>query len=86
MHDRKKLRLATIRETWIPALAGYYQDGFRTVVARKWEWFEKIGHQGFGKEGGDIMSGTSITLKTIVELIYYGMGNFHKTKGVRLVT
>jgi predicted N-acyltransferase len=34
VHDHQKLRLATIRETWIPALAEYYQDDFRTVVAR----------------------------------------------------
>lgn len=34
IHDRQKLRLATITEGWIPALARAYQDDFRTVVAR----------------------------------------------------
>lgn len=34
VHDRQKLRLATITEGWIPALARAYPDDFRTVVAR----------------------------------------------------
>lgn len=34
VHDRKKLRLATIGEQWIPALARQYRDDFRTVMAR----------------------------------------------------
>jgi predicted N-acyltransferase len=34
VHDRKKLRLATIGEKWIPALARHYENDFRTVVAR----------------------------------------------------
>jgi predicted N-acyltransferase len=34
VHDRKRLRLATIGEKWIPALARLYQDDFRTMVAR----------------------------------------------------
>ena len=34
VHDRQKLRLVTIRQRWIPALADYYQDDFRAVVAR----------------------------------------------------
>ncbi len=42
VHDRKKLRLATIREKWIPVLARHYQNDFRTVVARP-------------KEGGKIL-------------------------------
>ena len=35
VHDRRKLRLVTIRKGWIPALAGHYRDDFRTVVARR---------------------------------------------------
>jgi hypothetical protein len=42
VHDRKKLRLATIGEKWIPALARRYRSDFRTVVARP-------------KEGGKIL-------------------------------
>jgi hypothetical protein len=42
VHDRQKLRLVTIREGWIPALARHYQGDFRTVVARP-------------KEGGRIL-------------------------------
>jgi predicted N-acyltransferase len=42
VHDRKRLRLSTIGERWIPALARLYQDDFRTVVARS-------------KEGGTIL-------------------------------
>ncbi len=34
VHDRQKLRLVTIREGWIPALAARYREDFRTVVAR----------------------------------------------------
>jgi len=37
VHDRQKLRLVTVREGWIPALASHYQDDFRTVVARSKE-------------------------------------------------
>jgi hypothetical protein len=42
VHDHRKLRLVTIRQGWIPALADYYQDDFRTTVARQ-------------KEGGRIL-------------------------------
>lgn len=34
VHDHQKLRLVTIGEKWIPALARQYQDDFRTVVVR----------------------------------------------------
>ena len=42
VHDHRKLRLVTIRQGWIPGLADYYQDDFRTTVARQ-------------KEGGRIL-------------------------------
>ncbi len=42
VHDRQKLRLATIKEGWIPALARHYQGDFRIVAARS-------------KEGGKIL-------------------------------
>jgi hypothetical protein len=35
VHERQKLRLVTIGEGWIPALARHFQDDFRTIAARR---------------------------------------------------
>ena len=43
VHDRQKLRLVTIPEEWIPALARRYQDDFRTVAARSREGGRLLG-------------------------------------------
>ncbi len=43
VHDQQKMRLATIGEAWIPALARQYQDDFRTVVARPKEGCKILG-------------------------------------------
>ncbi len=43
IHDRQKLRLATITERWIPALAEAYPEDFRTMVARSGQDGEILG-------------------------------------------
>jgi predicted N-acyltransferase len=72
VHDRKKLRLATIRETWIPALAEYYQDDFRTIVARP-------------REGGKILGFVTLVRDGDSAIGYYiGFDKATATKGIPL--
>jgi hypothetical protein len=52
VHDRKKLRLATIGEKWIPALAWHYENDFRTVVARPKEGGKILGFITLIRDGG----------------------------------
>jgi hypothetical protein len=53
VHDRKKLRLATIGEKWIPALARHYQNDFRTVAARRKEGGRILGFVTLVRDGGN---------------------------------
>jgi hypothetical protein len=81
VHDRKKLRLATIREEWIPALARHYQSDFRTVVARPKEGGKILGfvtlirdgENAFGYYIGFDKSAAARSLPLYVSLIYAGV-------------
>jgi hypothetical protein len=78
VHDRKKLRLATIGEKWIPALARHYQNDFRTVVARPKEGGKILGfitlirdgESAFGYYMGFDKTGAARGLPLYVSLVY----------------
>jgi len=78
VHDRKKLRLATIGEKWIPALARHYQNDFRTVVARPREGGKILGFitvirdgdSAFGYYMGFDKAGAARGLPLYVSLVY----------------
>jgi hypothetical protein len=72
VHDRKKLRLATISEKWIPALARHYRDDFRTMVARP-------------REGGGILGFVTIIRDGDSAIGYYiGFDKAAAARGVPL--
>jgi hypothetical protein len=78
VHDRKKLRLATIGEKWIPALASHYQNDFRTVAARPKEGGKILGFitvirdgdSAFGYYMGFDKAGAARGLPLYVSLVY----------------
>ncbi len=78
VHDRKKLRLATIGEKWIPALARQYQNDFRTVVARSRQGGKILGfitiirdgESAFGYYMGFDKAGAARGLPLYVSLVY----------------
>ncbi len=78
VHDRKKLRLATIGENWIPALARHYQNDFRTVVARSKKGGKMLGFvtlirdgdSAFGYYMGFDKAGAARGLPLYLSLVY----------------
>src|SRR5271157_38407 len=92
-HDRKKLRLATIGEKWIPALARQYQNDFRTVVARPKEGGKILGfvtlvrdkESAFGYYAGFDKAGAARGLPLYVSLVYAGVAQAIEMRAAHLV-
>jgi predicted N-acyltransferase len=93
VHDRKKLRLATIGEKWIPALARHYQNDFRTVVVRPRERGKILGFitlirdgdGAFGYYMGFDKAGAARGLPLYVSLVYAGVAQAIEMRASRLV-
>jgi hypothetical protein len=93
VHDRKKLRLATIGEKWIPALARHYQNDFRTVVARPKEGGKILGFvtvirdgdSAFGYYVGFDKAGAARGLPLYVSLVYASVAQAIEMRASRLV-
>jgi hypothetical protein len=93
VHDRKKLRLATIGENWIPALARHYQSDFRTVVARPKEGGKILGFvtlirdgdSAFGYYIGFDKALAARGLPLYMSLIYAGVAQAIDMRAVRFV-
>jgi predicted N-acyltransferase len=93
VHDRKKLRLATIGEKWIPALARHYQNDFRTVVARSKKGGKILGFvtvirdgdSAFGYYMGFDKAGAASGLPLYVSLVYAGVAQAIEMRASRLV-
>ena len=93
VHDRKKLRLATIGEKWIPALARHYQNDFRTVVARAKEGGKILGFvtlirdgdSAFGYYMGFDKAGAARGLPLYVSLVYACVAQAIEMRASRVV-
>jgi hypothetical protein len=93
VHDRKKLRLATIGEKWIPALARQYQNDFRTVAARRKEGGKILGfvtlirdgESAFGYYMGFDKAGATKDLPLYVSLVYACVAEAIEMRASRLV-
>lgn len=93
VHDRKKLRLATIGENWIPALARYYQNDFRTVVARPRQGGKILGfitlirdgESAFGYYMGFDKAGAAGGLPLYVSLVYACVAQAIEMRASRVV-
>jgi hypothetical protein len=93
VHDRKKLRLATIGEKWIPALARHYQNDFRTVVARSKKGGKILGFvtvirdgdSAFGYYVGFDKVGAAKGLPLYVSLVYACVGQAIEMRASRVV-
>ena len=93
VHDRKKLRLATIGEKWIPALARQYQNDFRTVVARSRQGAKILGFitiirdgdSAFGYYMGFDKAGAARGLPLYVSLVYAGVAQAIEMRASRVV-
>jgi hypothetical protein len=93
VHDRKKLRLATIGEKWIPALARHYQNDFCTVVVRPKERGKILGFitlirdgdSAFGYYMGFDKAGAARGLPLYVSLVYAGVAQAIEMRASRLV-
>jgi hypothetical protein len=93
VHDRQKLRLVTIREGWIPALARYYQNDFRTVVARPKKGGKilgfvnliKDGDSAFGYYVGFDKAAAARGLPLYVSLVYAGVAEAIEMGASRVV-
>jgi len=93
VHDRKKLRLATIGEKWIPALARHYQNDFRTVVARAKEGGKILGFVTLIRDGDSVLgyyvgfdkAGADKGLPLYVSLVYAAVAQAIEMRASRLV-
>ena len=93
VHDRKKLRLATIGEEWIPALARHYRNDFRTMVARSKEGGKILGfvtlirdgESAFGYYIGFDKAGAARGLPLYVSLVYAAVAQAIEMGTSRLV-
>jgi hypothetical protein len=93
VHDRQKLRLVTIREDWIPALASSYGDDFRTVVVRPkgggkilgFVTLIRDGASAFGYYVGFDKDAAAKGSPLYLSLVYAGVGQAIEMKASRVV-
>ena len=93
VHDRKKLRLATIGEKWIPALARHYENDFRTIVARPRQGGKILGFitlirdrdSAIGYYMGFDKTGAARGLPLYVSLVYAGVAQAIEMRASRVV-
>ena len=93
IHDRQKLRLATITEGWIPALARAYQDDFRTVVARSRQEGRILGFVTLLRDGDSVFGyymgfdkpSAAAGLPLYVSLVYSGVAQAIEMGAARIV-
>lgn len=93
VHDRQKLRLATIREGWIPALARCFGEDFRTVVARPRGGGKPLGfvtlmrdrENAFGYYVGFDKEAAARGLPLYLALVYAGVAQAIEMKASRVV-